>query len=649
MPQFRHVLQRAKRWLVTLAAPEGTRRRRFFQEGKQALRNIVQQRRHPGLAPPELSVYDAKSFAAFLRHCGAPRLKWSVRGAARSELKAARLALGLLQTEPSLRQQFPNALSAGTGGAYCQWLCSEGARKLKLSPGAVKNIQAAFQRRLGARVLQLFDCDAELARMLSLALTPCQRHLFAYHLLTASKRDAGLCDEEIWWYLFESLEDVSGGLIATYLRTPDWQRRFPLALTPAGWHQFVAWAEAQIGFQRAWLENSSMPCFPKAVQGTPPAFTSAQPAGVNVMGHFCYPSGLGQALHAVARGLDRAGIRTSCRDIPASFRNDRPAHADYLGLEMFDQTLILMAPEPDLSKCFAAARLHPRDNVYRIAIWYWELENIPRELAQPYAHVVQEIWAPTEFIARAMRKTFSQPVATMFPGVELDSVPTIPRRQFRLPEERFLFLFMFDMCSTMARKNPLALLRAYRQAFRRDDRVALAIKVSRGESDPDGLRCLRQAAKEAGAVLIDSVLSREEAYGLLKCADCYASLHRSEGFGLTMAESMLLGKPVIGTGYSGNVDFMTPTNSLLVEYQRVPITSEVQFYGKGNIWAEPSVAHAAQCMRWVYEHQEEARVLGWRARDEMRSLLSFEASGKRMAERLRELHSAGYHLRAGAA
>jgi glycosyltransferase involved in cell wall biosynthesis len=230
-------------------------------------------------------------------------------------------------------------------------------------------------------------------------------------------------------------------------------------------------------------------------------------------------------------------------------------------------------------------------------------------------------------------------------------VPTIPRRQFGLPDDRFLFLFMFDMCSTMARKNPLALIRAYRQAFRRDDRVALAIKVSRGESDPDGLCSLRQAAREAGAVLIDSVLSREEAYGLLKCVDCYASLHRSEGFGLTMAESMLLGKPVIGTGYSGNVDFMTPTNSLLVEYQRVPITSEVQFYGKGNIWAEPSVAHAAQCVRWVYEHQEEARLLGLRARDEMKSLLSFEASGKRMAERLRELHSAGRaeHIRAGAA
>ena len=74
-------------------------------------------------------------------------------------------------------------------------------------------------------MLQLFDCDADLARMLPLALTPCQRHLFAYHLLTASKRDAGLCDEEIWWYLFEFLEDASAGLIATYLRTPDWQRR----------------------------------------------------------------------------------------------------------------------------------------------------------------------------------------------------------------------------------------------------------------------------------------------------------------------------------------------------------------------------------------------------------------------------------------
>jgi glycosyltransferase involved in cell wall biosynthesis len=196
---------------------------------------------------------------------------------------------------------------------------------------------------------------------------------------------------------------------------------------------------------------------------------------------------------------------------------------------------------------------------------------------------------------------------------------------------------MFDMCSIMERKNPLGLIRAYQQAFRGDDRVALAIKVSRGQCDQESFQRLRRAADDAGAILIDGVLPREEAYGLMSCCDCYASLHRSEGFGLTLAEAMLMGKPVIATAYSGNVDFTWPSNSLLVEYERVAITQDLPFYPKGSVWAEPSVAQAAAHMRWVYAHQEDARALGGVGQADATRLLSFEAAGKRMAQRLHEL------------
>src|SRR5262249_46259940 len=131
-----------------------------------------------------------------------------------------------------------------------------------------------------------------------------------------------------------------------------------------------------------------------------------------------------------------------------------------------------------------------------------------------------------------------------------------------------------------------------------------------------------------------SLMSREEVYALLNACDCYVSLHRSEGFGLTMAEAMLLGKPVIATGYSGNLDFMTPTNSLLVGYDRVPITRELPIYRKGPVWAEPSVDEAARAMRWVYEHPAAARALGLRARADVSRLLSLQTAGQRMARRL---------------
>ena len=114
--------------------------------------------------------------------------------------------------------------------------------------------------------------------------------------------------------------------------------------------------------------------------------------------------------------------------------------------------------------------------------------------------------------------------------------------------------------------------------------------------------------------MIDQLLSREEAYALMNVCDGYVSLHRAEGFGFTMAEAMLLGKPVIATGYSGNMDFMSPANSLLVDHARVPIIQEVPSYRMGCLWAEPSIDHAAELMRWVHGHPVEARAMGARAR-----------------------------------
>ena len=275
---------------------------------------------------------------------------------------------------------------------------------------------------------------------------------------------------------------------------------------------------------------------------------------------------------------------------------------------------------------------------------------MPPELTR-HAADFQEVWAPSRFVGRAMRNCLSIPVIDMLPGIQLPAFAELPRKHFGLPSDRFLFFFMFDMCSVMERKNPLALIRAYKQAFRGDDAVSLVIKVSRGEWDRENLGRLRRAADEAGVRIIDAVLPREEVCALMKCCDCYTSLHRSEGFGLTMAEAMLMGKPVIATGYSGNVDFMTPGNSLLVEHERVPITADLPYYKKGSIWAEPSVSHAAACLRWVYDHKDEAAALGLRGQRDASEILSFAAAGQRMAERLQQLEAAraSGHRQAGAA
>jgi glycosyltransferase involved in cell wall biosynthesis len=280
--------------------------------------------------------------------------------------------------------------------------------------------------------------------------------------------------------------------------------------------------------------------------------------------------------------------------------------------------------------------------VYRIGYWYWELEDVP-EIWQKPAASLQELWAPTEFIATAFRKAFSTKVTGMLPGVSVGRVEPINRAEFGIGKDDFLFLFMFDMKSYMERKNPLGLIKAFQQAFRPDDRVKLMIKVSDGRMNLPEQARLKEAAKNAGVVLVDQVLTRGKSYGLIHACDCYVSLHRSEGLGLTMAEAMLMAKPVIATGYSGNLDFMKPSNSMLVEHQLMQIGGSCpeyvhQVYKEYAYWADPSTEHAAARMRWVFEHRDDARALGLLGRAHAEDVLSPQAASQRMKARLEEIY-----------
>jgi glycosyltransferase involved in cell wall biosynthesis len=159
---------------------------------------------------------------------------------------------------------------------------------------------------------------------------------------------------------------------------------------------------------------------------------------------------------------------------------------------------------------------------------------------------------------------------------------------------------------------------------------------------PEEIQRLKEAAKKANVILVDEVLPREKAYGLIEACDCYVSLHRSEGLGLTMAEAMLLAKPVVATRYSGNLDFMEPSHSLLVDYELQQIEGHSpeyvsKFYQGDAFWANPSIEHAAHAMRWMYEHPEEAKAMGLLAKEHAERVLSPKAAGHRLKDRLDEI------------
>jgi glycosyltransferase involved in cell wall biosynthesis len=358
--------------------------------------------------------------------------------------------------------------------------------------------------------------------------------------------------------------------------------------------------------------------------------------GVNILSHFCNPSGIQQAAFWVKVALERAGLRTSCRDVPVPRRvvpNDREK---WLGLEIFPVTILTQAATPYFESGYERSGLLPKEGVYRIAYWNWELEAVPDEWVE-VAELVDEIWSPTKFVAQAMRSRMPRPVYHMLPGVEVGPIETVTRRSLNIPENHTVFLFMFDLHSQLHRKNPGAVFRAFRAAFRDDDQATLVIKTSGGDIHSADLALLRETIRGRNVILLDEMMTRAEAYGLIEMCDCFVSLHRSEGFGLGLAEAMLMAKPVIATGYSGNLDFMNRENSFLVDYERVEIKEDRPIYTRGNFWAEPSIEQAAAYMREVYERRDEARARAQRTQAETQSLLSLEAAGERMRARLDQI------------
>jgi hypothetical protein len=215
------------------------------------------------------------------------------------------------------------------------------------------------------------------------------------------------------------------------------------------------------------------------------------------------------------------------------------------------------------------------------------------------------------------------------------AAPTIPDRVgWRRRPGEFLFLFMFDVHSHLARKNPLAIVEAFRRAFRPSEPVRLILKCVNADSDPAGFRTLADRAAGAAVDIHSGYIPVEDVRALTSTCDAYVSLHRSEGIGLTIADAMGLGKPVIATGWSGNTDFMDVSNAFPVGYRLVTLEENVGPYHAGEVWAEPSIEHAAEQMRFVVDHPDEARARGEAARATMQRDYSEERVAAVISQRL---------------
>ena len=278
---------------------------------------------------------------------------------------------------------------------------------------------------------------------------------------------------------------------------------------------------------------------------------------------------------------------------------------------------------------------------YTIGFWFWELAEFRSDWASGFVNV-DEVWTASEFGRAALAKRSPVPVVCMPLPVITPPPSTYSRAHFGLAEDVFVFLFTFDVSSQIERKNPFGLVRAF-QAFHRaysgQQEVVLVIKFTNAEYDPREVRRLYDMAEKRNVLLLEGHMSREELTGLMGAADCYVSLHRSEGFGLGIAEAMALGKPVIATHYSGPVDFMTAANSYPVRFRVTRIARDYGPYLEGGSWAEPDLDHASALMRQVVEDRVEASAKGRQAAIDLKRWRAPDETGRRMRQRLEEIRS----------
>lgn len=405
------------------------------------------------------------------------------------------------------------------------------------------------------------------------------------------------------------------------------KRIVQFVLTPPVYRNLRKWT-----WQRRLRKNGSDDNGTADVVSTEPPPGGSLPRGVNLFGYFDTESGVGEIARSMASMLEDAGIPHMLVNIGQDWlrRNDRRiwrfSTSNPYAVNLF------MVNADQVPSALGRIGEEARRGRVNVGYWFWELSAFPQAYAESFGYF-DEIWVATEFCREAISAASPIPVVKIPPGFEFEE-PRGRRTRFSfgIRDDDFVFLYVFDSASSVMRKNPAGAIRAFRSAFPNPSRERLVLKTT--NLTPSKLSAIDRLAGGSPVEVVNEYLDRHELLDLLAAANCYVSLHRSEGLGLTLLESMALGKPVIATGYSGNEDFLRPGLGFPVEYRLVPIRRTIGPYEKGAVWAEPDLSDAARWMRWVRDNPADSARIGEAARDEIRRSWSISASRRRLRDRV---------------
>ena len=353
-----------------------------------------------------------------------------------------------------------------------------------------------------------------------------------------------------------------------------------------------------------------------------------RPFGVNLIGHAFDVFGLGEALRMVAKALIAADIPLCIIDIPACNGSARENNfledyvkTDFSGIAPYAFNIVCMSPSSH-AKWLLDEGLNLSLGRYSISTWFWETSTWPT----PWESIFQFVdaaWAFSSLIHEALlphcKKNNVVLEKAQFPAqIDAEEILQRPhstqyyRSRFNLPDDKIIFIFSFDPKSQIDRKNPLTCVRVFNKAFgdkfsqnQRTD-VCLVIKTFQPEKYTEEWGTLMSLiSSDKRIILITDSLERSDILGLYSCCDVFLSLHRTEGYGLGIAEALQLGLRIVATGYGGNVDFCRGDSTYLVDYTLVPIPHGSYPLSIGHYWAEPDIENATQaCQKVVIDIKE---------------------------------------------
>ena len=360
--------------------------------------------------------------------------------------------------------------------------------------------------------------------------------------------------------------------------------------------------------------------------------------GVNFFGPFGIVGGLGSAARGYLAAMREAGIPLSVIPVNEMFvhhasatnaeRGERPQHPISVVLANADSVRRFLYFR---SRSFTQSR-------YKIALWVWELPALRDEWWSEIQHF-EEIWVPSTYCQRAVQAMTKKPVRVVpYVVSPFQGQSRSYREKLNIEASAFVFLFIFDAASFETRKNPRSLVNAFKSAFPHDVGVYLVLKVSNLHRNSEFSNYLDELVRhDPRFIVLRETLDAAEISGLMCACNCYVSPHRSEGFGLTVAEAMFHGIPVIATDYSGTVDFVSEEVGFPLAYRLIEVERGDGPYPKGAIWSEPSSEHLKELLGLVVADPQAAAAKGRLARVRILNDYSAAAVGRLIEQRLHEI------------